>query len=54
MGSIPGALAGGLIVGLTQELGVVFAPSSTKLLGVFVIFILVLMFRPQGILGRKE
>lgn len=53
LGSVPGALAGGLIVGLTQELGVVFAPSSTKLLGVFVIFILVLLFRPQGLFGKK-
>ncbi len=54
MGSIPGALLGGLIVGLTQELGVVFAPSSTKLLGVFFVFILVLLLRPQGLLGKKE
>jgi branched-chain amino acid transport system permease protein len=53
MGSVPGALLGGLIVGMTQELGVVFAPSSTKLIGVFVVFILVLMLRPQGLLGRK-
>jgi len=54
MGSIPGALLGGLIIGLTQELGVVFAPSSTKLLGVFFVFILVLLLRPQGLLGRRE
>jgi branched-chain amino acid transport system permease protein len=54
MGSVPGALLGGLIIGLTQEMGVVFAPSSTKLLGVFVVFILVLMLRPQGLLGGKE
>ncbi len=53
MGSVPGALLGGLIVGLTQELGVVFAPSSTKLLGVFFIFVLVLLLRPQGLLGKK-
>ncbi|MGD2049007.1 MAG: branched-chain amino acid ABC transporter permease [Chloroflexota bacterium] len=54
MGSIPGALLGGLIIGLTQELGVVFAPSSTKLIGVFLVFILVLLLRPQGLLGKKE
>jgi branched-chain amino acid transport system permease protein len=53
MGSVPGALLGGLIIGLTQELGVVFAPSSTKLLGVFFVFILVLLLRPQGLLGKK-
>ncbi len=54
MGSIPGALLGGLVIGLTQELGVVFAPSSTKLLGVFIVFILVLLLRPQGLLGKVE
>ena len=54
LGSIPGAVLGAFIVGLTQELGVVFAPSSTKLLGVFVVFVLVLLFRPQGLLGKKE
>ncbi len=54
MGSVPGALLGGLVIGLTQELGVVFAPSSTKLIGVFVVFILVLMLRPQGLLGGKK
>ena len=54
MGSVPGALLGGLIIGLTQEMGVVFAPGSIKLLGVFFVFILVLLFRPQGLLGKKE
>ncbi len=53
LGSIPGALLGGILIGLTQELSVVFFPSSTKLLGVFAIFILVLLFRPQGLLGRR-
>ena len=54
LGSIPGAVLGAFIVGLTQELGVVFAPSSTKQLGVFIVFVLVLLFRPQGLLGKKE
>ena len=54
LGSIPGALLGAFIVGITQEMGVVFAPSSTKLLGVFIVFVLVLLFRPQGLLGKRE
>ena len=54
MGSVPGALLGGLIIGLTQELAVVFLPSSTKLLGVFIIFILVLLFKPQGLFGGQS
>jgi branched-chain amino acid transport system permease protein len=51
MGSIPGALLGGLIIGLTQELSVVFLPSSTKLLMVFFVFVLVLLFKPKGLFG---
>lgn len=51
MGSIPGALAGGLIIGLTQEMSQLFLPGSSKLLGVFILFIGVLLFRPQGLFG---
>ena len=51
--NVPAALLGGLIIGLTQELGVVFAPSSTKLIGVFVVFILVLLLRPTGLFGQR-
>jgi branched-chain amino acid transport system permease protein len=54
MGNALGALMGGLIIGLTQELSLIFFPGSSKLIGVFVIFILVLVFRPQGILGRSQ
>ncbi len=53
MGNALGALIGGLIIGLTQELSLIFFPGSSKLIGVFVIFIIVLLFRPQGILGGK-
>jgi len=54
MGSVPGALLGGIIVGLTQELSVVFLPSSTKLLMVFLVFVLVLLFRPKGLFGGSS
>ncbi len=53
MGNALGALIGGLIIGLTQEMSLIFFPGSSKLIGVFVIFIVVLLFRPQGILGGK-
>ena len=53
MGSVPGALLGGILIGLTQELSVVFLPGSAKMLGVFVVFVLVLLFRPQGLFGRR-
>lgn len=54
MGNALGALLGGLIVGLTQELSVIFFPGAPKLIGVFVIFIVILLFRPQGLLGRAN
>jgi branched-chain amino acid transport system permease protein len=54
MGSVLGALLGGIIVGLTESLGAVFLPGSSKQLGVFLIFVLVLLFRPTGLLGRPQ
>lgn len=54
MGSIPGALVGGLIIGVTQELTQLFVPGSSKLIGVFALFLLVLMFRPQGLFGSSS
>ena len=51
MGSMPGALLGGIIVGLTESLGAVFLPGSSKLVGVFILFILILLFRPEGLFG---
>lgn len=54
MGSIPGALVGGLVIGLTQEMTQLFVSGSSKLLGVFVVFLAVLLFRPQGIFGKIQ
>ncbi|MEQ8671986.1 MAG: branched-chain amino acid ABC transporter permease [Aggregatilineales bacterium] len=54
MGNALGALLGGLIIGLTQEMSLIFFPGSSKLIGVFAIFILVLLFRPQGLLGKAN
>ena len=54
MGSIPGAIVGGLIIGLTQEMGQLFVSGSSKLLGVFAVFILVLLFRPEGVFGKQH
>jgi branched-chain amino acid transport system permease protein len=54
MGSISGALIGGLIVGLTESLGAVFLPGSSKLVGVFLLFILILLFKPEGLMARRS
>jgi len=53
MGSFGGALIGGLIIGLAESIGAIFMPGSTKLVITFIIFIIVLLFRPTGILGGR-
>ncbi len=51
-GSMIGTLAGGLILGLSQLLGAHFFGSGYQLLSGYVILILVLTFRPQGLFGK--
>lgn len=53
MGSIPGALAGGLVLGLVEKVGAVFLSDSYAQLIEFVIFILVLLFKPAGLFGKE-
>jgi branched-chain amino acid transport system permease protein len=53
MGSFVGALLGGLIIGVTESLGGLFLGESLGQLGIFLIFIIVLLFRPTGLLGQR-
>jgi branched-chain amino acid transport system permease protein len=53
LGSMPGALLGGLLIGLTEAMGGVLFVPSAKSMFAFGLLVLVLLFRPQGILGRK-
>lgn len=53
MGSFIGALLGGLIVGVTESLGGLFFGESLGQLGIFLIFIGILLFRPTGLLGHR-
>ncbi|AXS40465.1 branched-chain amino acid ABC transporter permease [Breoghania sp. L-A4] len=53
MGSFVGALIGGLIIGVVEALGGLFLGESLGQIGIFVIFIGVLIFRPTGLLGHK-
>ncbi len=54
LGSIPGALMGGIFIGLLQTVGSLFFPGSGSLLLVFGVFVLVLFVRPQGLFGAKQ
>jgi len=53
LGSTIGALVGGLVLGLVETVGTVLLPSSFQELLGFVVLVLVLVFRPQGILGKR-
>ena len=53
MGSFGGALIGGLLVGVVESLGGLYLGESLGQIGIFVIFIGVLLFRPQGLFGAK-
>ncbi len=53
IGSIPGAMIGGLVIGLTEILGITVNLSEYRDAFAFAILILVLLFKPSGIMGRK-
>jgi branched-chain amino acid transport system permease protein len=53
LGSMPGALLGGVLIGLTEAIaGLLFTPSAKSMFA-FAILVLVLLFRPQGLLGKR-
>ncbi|HET9205053.1 MAG TPA: branched-chain amino acid ABC transporter permease [Burkholderiaceae bacterium] len=53
MGSFAGALLGGLLIGVVESLGGLFLGESLGQIGIFAIFIAVLLFRPTGFFGAK-
>jgi branched-chain amino acid transport system permease protein len=54
MGNIPGAILGALAIGVTESLTSQFLALDLAMLGVFIIFVLVLVFKPSGILGKGK
>ncbi|MCG7361504.1 branched-chain amino acid ABC transporter permease [Roseomonas sp. ACRSG] len=53
MGSIAGALVGGLFIGVVESIGGLMLGESLGQLGIFLIFILVLLVRPTGLFGAR-
>jgi len=53
LGSMPGALLGGVLIGMTEAMAGLFFTPSAKSMFAFAILVLVLLFRPQGILGKS-
>ncbi|MFZ5510493.1 MAG: ABC transporter permease subunit [Pseudomonadota bacterium] len=54
IGSLPGAMLGGLLIGLTEAFYAGYFSAEYKDVATFAILILVLVFRPSGLLGRPE
>jgi len=53
MGSVPGALIGGLVIGVVESLGGFLLGESLGQVGIFLIFIVVLLLRPRGLFGAS-
>jgi branched-chain amino acid transport system permease protein len=53
MGSVTGALIGGLFVGVVESLSGLYLGESLGQIGIFAMFILVLLFRPSGLFGER-
>jgi len=53
LGSMAGAVLGGLLIGFTEAMAGLFFTPSAKSMFSFGLLVLVLLFRPQGILGRR-
>ncbi|MDF1568191.1 MAG: branched-chain amino acid ABC transporter permease LivH [Spirochaetaceae bacterium] len=54
IGSIPGAVLGSFVLGMTESFGAGYISSAYEDTFAFVILILILIFKPAGILGRNE
>jgi branched-chain amino acid transport system permease protein len=53
MGSVPGALIGALLIGVAESLSGLFLGESLGQIGIFLIFIAVLLVRPSGLFGAR-
>jgi branched-chain amino acid transport system permease protein len=53
MGSVPGALIGGLLIGVVESVSSLFFGESLGQMGIFLIFIAVLLVRPRGLFGAR-
>ena len=53
MGSVLGAFWGGLTIGLVQQLSTLVLPQQLQNATIFVVFLLIILFRPQGLFGRN-
>jgi len=53
MGSVMGAFWGGITIGLVQQLSTLVLPQQLQNATIFVVFLLIILLRPQGLFGRN-
>lgn len=54
MGSVIGAMLGGVLIGMTESLAAAFISSGAKEIVVYLLFLIVLLFKPAGLLGKTR
>ncbi len=54
LGTVWGAIVGALVIGLFVEVSTLFIPAELKFVGALVVLIVVLLIRPQGLLGKAQ
>ena len=54
IGSIPGAMLGGVLLGLAETFAAAYISSQYKDIVAFSLLVLILLFRPTGLLGKPE
>jgi branched-chain amino acid transport system permease protein len=54
LGSVPGALLGGIIIGIVESVGGQFVFTTTAYIFSLVIFLVILFFKPRGLMGTIE
>jgi branched-chain amino acid transport system permease protein len=52
LGSLRGAFIGGLTIGLVQQLSALFLPNQLQNTAIFVVFLIILLLRPEGLFGQ--
>jgi branched-chain amino acid transport system permease protein len=53
LGSLPGAVLGGLLIGMVEQVSAYFVDTSLRQVAYFIVFIIALAVRPAGLLGRR-
>jgi branched-chain amino acid transport system permease protein len=54
LGSIRGAFLGGLSIGILQQVSASFLPNQLQNTAIFICFIIIILFRPEGFFGQKS